>query len=76
MFGYCKLINSVFLRRLAEIFNFCNLKKATEIRSLTQGKGEFAMEFLKYLPTRQEVAQKLIDAYNTEKNSTKKKKKN
>jgi hypothetical protein len=34
------------------------------------------MEFLKYLPTRQEVAQKLIDAYNTEKNSTKKKKKN
>lgn len=34
---------------------------STEIRSLTQGKGEFAMEFTKYLPVREDVVQKLME---------------
>lgn len=34
---------------------------STEIRSLTQGKGEFAMEFTKYLPVRQDVLTKLME---------------
>lgn len=48
----------------------------SEIRSLTQGKGEFAMEFMKYLPARPDVSGKLIEAASPDKSQTKKKKKN
>ena len=40
---------------------------ATEIRSLTQGKGEFAMEFTKYMPVRPETQAKLMEEHNPSK---------
>src|SRR5262249_36008121 len=45
---------------LAEMFGY-----ATDLRSTTQGKAEFSMEFSRYLPAPNEVQKALKEKYGT-----------
>jgi elongation factor G len=53
--GFCRVEAEV---PLASMFGY-----ATDLRSLTQGKAEFTMEFARYLPAPSEVQNELIEKY-------------
>jgi elongation factor G len=53
--GFCRVESEV---PLSEMFGY-----ATDLRSLTQGKAEFTMEFARYLPAPSEVQKELREKY-------------
>ena len=53
--GFCQVEAEV---PLAEMFGY-----ATDLRSVTQGKAEFTMEFAKYAPAPAEVTKSLVEKY-------------
>ena len=55
--GFCRVEAEV---PLAQMFGY-----ATDLRSMSQGKAEFTMEFSRYLPVPAEVQNELVEAYRT-----------
>ncbi|MBM4375383.1 MAG: elongation factor G [Deltaproteobacteria bacterium] len=63
--GFCRIDSEV---PLAEMFGF-----STVLRSATQGKAEFTMEFCRYSPVPSSISEKLISEYKAELEAGKKK---
>ncbi len=57
-----QFVSIVALVPLSEMFGY-----ATELRSLTQGKAEFTMEFTKYAPVPKNISKELMTKYNSSK---------
>ncbi len=55
--GFCRLDAEV---PLAEMFGY-----ATDLRSASQGKAEFTMEFARYVPAPAEVTKQLVEKFGT-----------
>jgi elongation factor G len=55
--GFCRLESEV---PLSEMFGY-----ATDLRSVTQGKAEFSMEFSRYLPAPADVQEQLKETYKS-----------
>jgi elongation factor G len=55
--GFCRVEAEV---PLAEMFGY-----ATDLRSVSQGKAEFTMEFARYLPAPSEVTTELKETYRS-----------
>ena len=55
--GFCQVEAEV---PLAEMFGY-----ATDLRSVTQGKAEFTLEFAKYSPAPSEVTEQLKEKYSS-----------
>jgi elongation factor G len=55
--GFCQVEAEV---PLAEMFGY-----ATDLRSVTQGKAEFTLEFARYLPAPSEVSKSLVEEYRS-----------
>jgi len=53
--GFCSVESEV---PLAEMFGY-----ATDLRSVTQGKAEFTLEFARYVPVPAEVQKRLVEEY-------------
>jgi len=56
--GFCRVESEV---PLAEMFGY-----ATDLRSMTQGKAEFTMEFARYLPAPRDVQKELKEKYRSQ----------
>ena len=55
--------NDSFVQIEAEVPLSAMFGFSTDLRSGTQGKGEFTMEFLKYAPVPRQISEELIKAY-------------
>lgn len=64
--------NDAFVQIEAEVPLSAMFGFSTDLRSGTQGKGEFSMEFLKYAPVPKQISEELVKDYQAKKAAEKK----